>query len=264
MKVGYKISALSGVASLLTTVLFLGVVYWKTGDAAKVDPGQLAKDVASLRAWALGMGAVALCVALGLGAWLASYVTRAIHNVAEVLKQLNLGNLDVSYIPMGKAVDCGSMAGCGNTECRSYGKDAYCWVEAGSFNADPHCPKAQKGLDCRECKIYKKAVHDEFEELGSVLNTMGDKLREVVREIQMSALYVAEGSEALSDSSQTMSQGAVQQAASVEETMAPPWKRCRPISCRTRRTPNPPPLQPRLQPGKPRRAGGPWLRLLRP
>ena len=220
MKVGYKVGALSGIIALTTTICFIGIIYWKTGELADADPGHIANQINSLRNWAWSMGVFSLVLAAGLGIWLGTYITGAVNRVADVLKQLNLGNLDVSYIPMGKAVNCGQKVGCGQQQCRSYGKDAYCWVEAGSFNADPHCPKAINGLDCRDCTIYKQAVHDEFEELGSVLNTMGDKLREVVGEIQNSAYQVADGSESLSASSQTMSQGATEQAASVEETMA--------------------------------------------
>ncbi|CCH48660.1 methyl-accepting chemotaxis protein [Pseudodesulfovibrio piezophilus] len=220
MRVGYKVGALSGFLALVTTGCFIGLIYWKTGavmDSASTKNLQIFQ---SLRTWAWGIGVFSLALAAVLGIWLGSYVTGAVKRVANVLKELNLGNLDVNYIPMGKAVNCGEKVGCGQQDCRSYGKDAYCWVEAGSFNADPHCPKALKGLDCRACKIYKHAVHDEFEELGSVLNTMGDKLREIVGEIQNSASHVADGSAALSSSSLTLSQGATEQAASVEETMA--------------------------------------------
>ena len=220
MKVGYKVSGLSGLIALTTGILFIGIIYWKTGNFSEATPEQVTKALQSLRLWAWGAGCMALAIASILGLSLGKYITNAVGRVADVLKELNLGNLDVNHIPMGKAVNCGDMVGCGNNDCRSYGKDAYCWVEAGSFNADPHCPKAIKGLDCRDCTIYKHAVHDEFEELGSVLNTMGDKLREVVGEIQNSASHVADGSEALSGSSQAMGQGATEQAASVEETMA--------------------------------------------
>jgi len=224
VKVGYKVSGLSGLVAVATTTCFIGIVYWKTGAitglGTEASPAQLNDALSSLKMWAWIMGGTSLVISAILGLWLGNYISEAVMRVANVLKELNLGNLSVDYIPMGKAVDCGTMAGCGNDGCRSYGKDSYCWVEAGSFNADPHCPKALKGLDCRDCKIYKKAVHDEFEELGSVLNTMGDKLREVVGAIQTSAVHVADGSEALSASSQTMGQGATEQAASVQETMA--------------------------------------------
>ncbi|QGY38800.1 hypothetical protein GM415_01150 [Pseudodesulfovibrio cashew] len=216
MKVGYKVLTLSGSVAVVTAACFIGLIYWKTGG----DSVQAQELAGSIRLWAWGLGGLSLLIALGAGQGLGMYVSGAVMRVADVLKQLNLGNLDVEYIPMGKAVNCGDKVGCGQPQCRSYGKEAYCWVEAGSFNADPHCPKAIQGLDCRDCKIYKHAVNDEFEELGSVLNTMGDKLREVVGQIQLSACSVAEGSEVLSNSSQEMSQGASEQAAGVEEAMA--------------------------------------------
>ena len=220
MKIGYRIGALGGIIALTTSTCFIGVISYKLGGLAQANPDTIVKAHESLQYWAWGLGVFSLFIAAALAWPLGHHLTKSIEHVAEVLKQLNLGNLDVSYIPMGKPVNCGQEVGCGNNDCRSHGKDAYCWVEAGSFNADPHCPKAIKGLDCRDCKIYKQCVNDEFEELGSVINTMGDKLREVVGEVQNSANHVADGSEILSASSQSMSQGATEQAASVEETMA--------------------------------------------
>jgi methyl-accepting chemotaxis protein len=211
MRVKYKVTTMGAIVASACAASFISIIYWKTG-----APGQEAE--LRIWGWCLGVGWLAAAILAGLG--LGNAITAAVMRVAEVLKQLNLGNLDVEHIPMGKAVDCGDKVGCNNPDCRSYGKDSHCWVEAGSFNADPQCPKAVQGLDCRDCKIYKHAVNDEFEELGSVLNTMADRLRTLVGDIQTSAAGVAAGSLELSTSAETMSQGAVEQAASVEETMA--------------------------------------------
>ncbi|GEM_PF-1444509 len=232
MKAGNKVRVLGSGGAVIIVAGLVGILYWKAGQLTPIlqqagqDPAasalavQVGDTLSSLKAWTLGLGIGLALLVTGLSFYLADYLTRAIGRVAEVLKQFNLGNLNVDYIPMGKAVDCGQMAGCNNPDCRSYGKESYCWVEAGSFNADPHCPKAQRGEDCRDCKIYKHAVHDEFEELGSVLNTMGDRLREVIGHIKTAALNVSSGSQALSESSQSMAQGTTEQAASVEETNA--------------------------------------------
>ncbi len=232
MKTGNKIKLLGTGLTGLTAAGMIAILYWKAGQiapllaAAGQDTAtaelarQVGENISSLKTWSIAAAAAFLLAGTASSFYLAGFLSHAIMRVANVLKEFNLGNLAVDYIPMGKAINCGNIAGCNKPECRSYGKDSYCWVEAGSFNADPHCPKAIKGLDCRDCNIYKHAVKDEFEELGSVINTMGDKLREVIGHIMEASTNVASGSGALSASSQSMAQGTTEQAASVEETNA--------------------------------------------
>lgn len=187
MRIRNKVTALSGCVALLCAIGFIGAIYWLTAATMSADGVNIPagpEALVSLRFWSWFIGGSVLIVAVGLGFGLGNHFTTTIMRVADVLKQINLGQLDVESIPMGKALDCGTMVGCGNHECRAHGKESHCWVEAGSFNADPQCPKAIKGLDCRDCKIYKKAISDEFDDLGSVINTMAAKLREVVGNIQ--------------------------------------------------------------------------------
>ncbi|MGE4560372.1 MAG: methyl-accepting chemotaxis protein [Desulfobulbus sp.] len=58
---------------------------------------------------------------------------------------------------------------------------------------------------------------DEIGQLAGALNTMVDKLKEVVANVQAAADNVASGSQELSASSEEMSQGATEQAAAAEE-----------------------------------------------
>ncbi len=58
---------------------------------------------------------------------------------------------------------------------------------------------------------------DEIGQLASALNTMVDKLKEVVASVQAASDNVASGSQELSASSEEMSQGATEQAAAAEE-----------------------------------------------
>ena len=59
---------------------------------------------------------------------------------------------------------------------------------------------------------------DEAGRLIQALNTMADRLRDVVTQVNSTADSVATGSRELSDSAQAMAQGATEQAASIEET----------------------------------------------
>ena len=58
---------------------------------------------------------------------------------------------------------------------------------------------------------------DEIGQLARALDSMRDKLKEIVQEISSAANQVSSGSQQLSSTSQEMSQGATEQAASVEE-----------------------------------------------
>ena len=63
----------------------------------------------------------------------------------------------------------------------------------------------------------KFSVLSEKDTLGHSLKRMAEKLLQIISEIHLSASYVLSGSEQLSASSQAMSQGATEQASSLEE-----------------------------------------------
>ncbi|MEO5340748.1 MAG: methyl-accepting chemotaxis protein [Magnetococcus sp. MYC-9] len=59
---------------------------------------------------------------------------------------------------------------------------------------------------------------DEVGQMGSALNSMAARLREVIGDVSTASSQVAIGSREIADAAQTLSQGAVEQAASIEET----------------------------------------------
>ncbi|WP_319582566.1 Cache 3/Cache 2 fusion domain-containing protein [uncultured Pseudodesulfovibrio sp.] len=63
-------------------------------------------------------------------------------------------------------------------------------------------------------------MRDEMDELGEAVNAMGDKLREVVSEVQAAAESVTAGSGELTNTSQALAEGASNQASAVEEVSA--------------------------------------------
>ncbi len=174
----------------------------------------------SMTVWIMVTALLLLAAGAVVSLGIARSISVPIHRFAQVLMKYNHGDLSAERLPMGKAIDCCKVMGCGTNDCPSFGKESWCWSEAGSFNATPSCPRVLRGEDCRDCKVYKLGVRDEMEEMGSVLNSMGDKLREVVRDVQGTAGSLATGSQQLSASSESMSQGATQQAAGVQEISA--------------------------------------------
>ncbi len=185
-------------------------------------------------------------------------ISTSMQHISEFAFKVNKGDLSVRA-DMGVPANCGSIKDCGNPHCPSYGKESYCWVEAGSFSNYPVCPKAVKGEDCRECDIYINSVFNEFEEMGSALNAVLDELQikariahkisigdfdqevHVVSDVDslgksldemVSSLnqvfkgfktfsgQIATNSQQVSESNQSISDGAIKQAASIEEITA--------------------------------------------
>ncbi len=63
---------------------------------------------------------------------------------------------------------------CRKKDCSMYGKEGYCWEEAGSAAANVQCPKIVSGeySSCSECKgVFRSAVRDEFSELSAYMHS---------------------------------------------------------------------------------------------
>jgi len=180
-------------------------------------------------------------------------ITKPLKEAIKVIGQISLGDTS-GRLPYGNPVNCSSIKNCGITECPSYGKEAPCWINSGSFAVVKHCPKAIQGEDCRKCDLY--GVNSETEELGSIvmalsnnldereqialsiaegdlsqdvpvgadtdalgkaMKMMIDHLREIITQVKTAGSEIASGSAQVSDASQTLSQGATEQASSLEE-----------------------------------------------
>jgi methyl-accepting chemotaxis protein len=78
----------------------------------------------------------------------------------------------------------------------------------------------QGDLDVPRLAARTGRMRDEMDDLGAAVNAMGDKLREVVSEVQAAAESVTMGSGELTDTSQALAEGASNQASAVEEVSA--------------------------------------------
>jgi len=75
-------------------------------------------------------------------------------------------------------------------------------------------------LDVKQLPSKQGRMRDELDVLGEAVNGMGAKLREVVSNVQMSAESVTSGSSEVAGTSQSLSEGASNQASAVEEVSA--------------------------------------------
>ncbi len=210
----------------------------------------------SSSAWMLLIGTV---LGLVFSILSAIFITRniagPIREVTKFAEKLNSGELS-DRLPMGKEVNCSEILDCGMRECVCFGREAYCWVEAGSFSIYPTCPRVLEGQDCHSCTAYKKAAPNEIQKmvlalnamaealnirasiataiaggdlnqhipvtsskdmLGTALRDMLEGLNTLIRQVNDAAVQVASASGQISDSSQSLSQCTSQQAASLEQ-----------------------------------------------
>jgi len=205
----------------------------------------------------VGLGVTILVIALlgsiVLVITISKSITVPLKQSIKIIEAISLGDTSLS-IPAGKPVNCSTIRNCGKVDCPSYGKEDHCWVNSGSFAVVKHCPNAIKGEDCRNCNLY--GVRTETEELGSIISAlsknlnekeeialriadgdltvdvpiasdkdvlsiamkkMADSLRQIIGHLKTAGEEIAAGAAQVSDASQTLSQGATEQASSLEE-----------------------------------------------
>jgi len=157
-------------------------------------------------------------VAVLLVTMLAIYLlmnTLIVNPLKELVGKLQLAGMgDLTVDVQSKrlcSVNCSEEMECGNPECSSYGKVTNCWEQSGSFSSKVECPKILKGeyKSCRECRLYKENVLDEFAELATTFNSFLHNVRRMVIDIQGSVEDTTNASAELSALSDGMQKGAI-------------------------------------------------------
>ena len=198
---------------------------------------------------------LALVGALFMVLTISRSITKPLNNAIRIIEKISLGDTTEEVgMSLGKSVNCSSIKNCGVNDCPSFGREDHCWVTSGSLAVVKHCPSAIKGEDCRDCNIY--GAKTEIEELASIvtalsnnltekeeialqlangdltadvpiasdkdalsiaMKNMSDSLREIIGQVKFAGDQIVSGSTQVSDSSQALSQGATEQASSLEE-----------------------------------------------
>lgn len=245
---GFSISALGDAVEHLN---MLSSALSGTAQFAQVEG--LQADLATISRLQNGSMIVSVALALLIGFALCRTIVLPLRKAIRVIEKIGQGDTS-ERLPVGTPVNCSSIKQCGKQDCPSFGKVDPCWVTSGSFAVIKHCPKAKKGMDCRECELY--GAHNEVQELGAILaalsdnleqreqlalkiangdlthevemasdkdslgkalKTMTESLRDVIGHVQDSSSQVSSGSEQIAVSSQSLSDGATRTAASLEE-----------------------------------------------
>jgi len=227
------------------------VAYTNTEVVSGVERGEsIAKSVSRI---VLAVIPLSFLAALIFGIFIARSISQPLKNVIEIISKISQGDTSAT-LPVGDAVNCSSIKKCGENDCPSYGKEDACWVTSGSFAAIKHCPRAKRGEDCHSCELYGSRT--ELEELGSIvmslsniikarevlalsiskgdlikeveiasekdtfgksLKVMQESLSEIISKVKVFGDRIANESLMVSNSSQSLSQAATEQASSLEE-----------------------------------------------
>jgi len=226
---------------------------------AEIDEAEIMAPVKKLQLQMMVLVFVVAIIVAVIAVLIARSITKPLKKVFAVVAQYGKGDTSDQDLCMGTKVNCSAAFGCSEKNCPSYGKDDICWVESGTFGPTPVCIQLTNGTykDCRECKVYNAtdeitelgsvlvgmakslqgrselaeaiargdlthdvAVFSHKDQLGNALKTMLENLREMVGGIQLSGEQIAAGAGQVADTSQELSQGATESAASLEEVTA--------------------------------------------
>jgi len=148
---------------------------------------------------------IGLTIALLLGALIYyiiySYVINPMNFLTRHLQEMATGDTDLTKeIPVPK-INCSRIMQCGKTDCPSYGKEAACWYEAGSYAAEVHCPKILSGeySSCDKCPVYKKAITNEVEGVATFINAFIRRMRFLIAKIAEQAHDVKAQADSMTD-----------------------------------------------------------------
>lgn len=150
----------------------------------------------------IGLGLFATVMATGAAAWLATTISRGLARAVDVARKVAVGDMSV------------------DTTVRSRDEIGALLAAMGEMNASLSGMADVADAIARGDLAVQARRRSDGDRLGISLETMLDKLREVMGGATVSAAGVASGSEAMSATADQLSQGATQQAAAAEEASA--------------------------------------------
>nr|WP_321396915.1 methyl-accepting chemotaxis protein [uncultured Desulfobacter sp.] len=135
-----------------------------------------------LVACAVGLLLAAILIAF----FLIKTAMKPIGDILGALRELALGEGDLTRTLPLKSLNCSSIINCGKKECSCYGKSLHCWIHAGSLAQNPQSICIENGTykTCRECTgVYQKCVVGEISALSSYFNGFLTKFRSIFQTI---------------------------------------------------------------------------------
>ncbi len=156
---------------------------------------------------------------IGVIAFGARRASRPLMALIDRLKDLAVGETDLTKQLEVKGINCSQIMECNNHDCPVYGKEAHCWYEAGSYAPEIRCPRIREGVysSCEECKVYKQAIKTEIEEISTFVNAFIRRVWSLVGKVKKQTEEVVAEARRLSAISEQLASGAEETQAHAED-----------------------------------------------
>lgn len=171
----------------------------------------------------LGLSAAGTALMLPVIAFILNAVAiRPARQLSTKMKGLATGEADLTQQLAVAAVDCSKIMMCGKKDCPSYGKDAHCWHESGSYASEIHCPKITSGEYpfCDVCACYKTAIRTEIDEISTFFNAFILRIRDLIARSSSHAEKVGAESRELMTDANRMAEAAAETEARSRDTVS--------------------------------------------
>lgn len=170
---------------------------------------------AALRSLAIGFVTLVI-IQLFVYYLFARLIDRPIHSFTALLESASRGDLTHQVeMPSVQSINCSEKMQCNTPDCSMFGKEGYCWEEAGSAAAKTQCPKILSGEynSCSECKgVFRSAVLDEFSELSVYMHSFIARVRNLVKDVNANSSSLNNSSQSLAMISEQIDSGTTDSA----------------------------------------------------
>ncbi len=164
------------------------------------------------------LGILGILFGLTFGNLIARDIVESLKRLISKMKELATGEADLTKELPVNSVKCYEILNCKEKDCPCYGKESFCWYEAGSYAPDVFCKKIKSGeiKSCEECIVYKQALPTEFDELSTFVNAFIRRIRALVIKAKAQGENVAKEAGNLSAVAEELASGAVEAQAQAD------------------------------------------------
>ncbi len=148
-------------------------------------------------------------------------ISKPLRDVINVATEVSRGDYSL-FIPQAHYTKCKDARNCPNEECSAWDNpNRACWsIDDALCLEKKEIPEGMSKMEacCKDCKVYKKSIRNEIDELIEAINTLIVRTKNAVMTIKDMASDLNSNAESLSQTSRKLEMESANQAASIEET----------------------------------------------
>lgn len=131
-----------------------------------------------------GIGAVALAVAVSLGAFFSGKVTQRIKGLQKQAASMVRGDLD-HKAALCSGANCWEVMQCGREDCPVYGDTSHhCWHLRSACLLHEGKPPAVEKEECLKCPLFRESRGDEIQDLADTFEFMAMSLKAYIDDLK--------------------------------------------------------------------------------